>query len=133
MPAVSRVLVVDDDADIRFGISTRLKMAGYETLTACDGEEAVNTAAACLPNAVLMDVRMPRKDGLTALAELHERPGTSHIPVVILSASLSDERRALNAGACFFLRKPYRGQNLLSALECALTMWPKELRASDET
>ena len=125
MSVAARVLVVDDDTDIRFGICTRLKMAGYETLIACDGEEAVTTATEQLPDAVLMDVRMPRKDGLTALAELHRRPSTSHIPVVIVSASLSDEKRALNAGACYFLRKPYRGQNLLSALECALTKRPR--------
>lgn len=122
MTLPATILVIDDDSDVRNGVSTRLKMAGYHTLLASDGEEGVAIAVKSRPDAVVMDVRMPRKDGLTAMAELRGIPCTSRIPVVMLSASLSDEKSALNAGARFFLRKPYRGHILLSALTSALAV-----------
>lgn len=124
MAVLPWILVVDDDADVRIGVSTRLRIAGYQTLLACDGEDAVQMAAKLIPDVVLMDVRMPRKDGLTALAELRGRPHTNHIPVVMMSASLHDEKSALSAGADFFLRKPYSGHVLLWALNTALASAP---------
>ncbi|MEX1231699.1 MAG: response regulator [Planctomycetaceae bacterium] len=122
------ILVVDDDEDVRVGTSMRLKMAGYQTIMACDGEEGVETAVKSTPDAVILDVRMPRKDGLSALLELKARPETCHIPVVMLSASLPDERAALDSGAQFFIRKPYRGPNLLTAMNYAIARNPRTLR-----
>jgi CheY-like chemotaxis protein len=126
MTISAMILVVDDDDDVRIGVSTRLKMAGYQTMLARDGEEGIAAAVESNPDAVVMDVRMPRKDGLTALTELRTRPDTNHIPVVMLSASLPDEKLALRAGASFFLRKPYRGHLLLSALNSALSSGQNE-------
>ncbi len=128
----AKILVVDDDVDIRIGVSTRLRMEGYRTWLACDGQDAVNMACELLPDAVLMDVRMPRKDGLTALAELRQTTSTNHIPVVMISASLPDEKPALHAGAHIFLRKPYSGNHLLSALSSALASAPRRTEPNDE-
>lgn len=72
------------------------------------------------PDAIVMDVRMPRMDGLTALAELKADPDTRDIPVVMLSASLPDQKEALDRGARFFLRKPYGGQALIEAVRSSL-------------
>ena len=72
------------------------------------------------PDAIVMDIRMPRKDGMTALAELQQNSATRDIPVIVLSASLRDQQRALDAGARFFLPKPYHGKNLLAAVSTAL-------------
>src|SRR5262249_20023816 len=106
-----RVLIVDDDHDIIQGADLRLRAAGYDTLTASDGEQGVAAAVNNTPDAILMDVRMPRLDGLGALAQLKQRAETRDIPVVVLSASLRDQRAALDAGARYFLTKPYRSND----------------------
>jgi CheY-like chemotaxis protein len=119
-----RVLIVDDDHDIVQGANLRLRAAGYETLNASDGEQGVAAALTNVPDAILLDVRMPRLDGLGALAQLKQRQETKHIPVVVLSASLRDQQAALDAGARFFLTKPYRSSDLLLAVKSALAIAP---------
>ena len=114
------VLLVDDDPDIIQAASLRLQLAGYGIVTANDGERGVAMAAQSQPDVILLDVRMPRMDGFAALAELKERSDTKDIPVVMLSASVSDQQAALDAGARFFLRKPYRGEQLLRTVETVI-------------
>jgi DNA-binding response OmpR family regulator len=63
---------------------------------------------------------MPHKDGLAALCELQKREDTKHIPIVMLSASLIDQQRALDAGAAFFMTKPYAHAKLIAAVKAAL-------------
>src|SRR3989304_5353598 len=120
MPSDSTVLLVDDDRDVVEGSSVRLRAAGYQTVAAYDGDECVDRANEYQPVAIVLDVRMPRMDGLTALGELQEGENTKHIPVVMLSASLGDQRAALEAGARFFLRKPYSGPMLIDAVKAAI-------------
>jgi CheY-like chemotaxis protein len=117
----STILLVDDDPDIVLAASLRLKAAGYDTLTAHNGQAGVASAVASLPNAVVLDVRMPVQDGLSALSELKRRDDTKKIPVIMLSASIGDQQAALDAGAKFFLRKPYRGEDLVQAVDCAVS------------
>ena len=116
-----RILLVDDDHDILRGACLRLRAAGYATMTVGDGEQAITAAVENQPDAIVLDVRMPKKDGLTALGELRSSSATRDIPVVMLSASVVDEKRSLDAGARYFLRKPYRGNDLLAAITAALT------------
>jgi DNA-binding response OmpR family regulator len=111
---------VDDDCEIVTAATLRLQAAGYRTRTAYDGESGVALAAECRPDAILLDVRMPRKDGLIALRELKQRDDTKDIPVVMLSASIVDQHAALDAGARFFLKKPYCGDTLVQAVISAL-------------
>jgi DNA-binding response OmpR family regulator len=115
------ILMVDDDPEILRATGLRLRAAGYRTHMASDGDEGIAAAAAEHPDLILLDVRMPRKDGLTALADLKRRSDTQAIPVVILSASIVDEKAALDAGARFFIRKPYRGDLLLKAIRTAMS------------
>lgn len=114
-----RVLIVDDEPDIRDGVSRWLDAAGYATLTAGDGEQGVATATEVRPDAILLDVRMPKLDGMQALAQLRRDERTERIPVVMLSASLRDEQKALDAGARFFVQKPYSGKSLVSIVAAA--------------
>ena len=114
------VLVIDDEREIAQVACIRLKCAGYQTLTATDGEAGVAKAAQAQPDAILLDVRMPRMDGLTALSQLRTRSDTRHIPVVMLSASLIDKPAALDAGARFFLTKPYDAPTLVAAVTTAI-------------
>jgi CheY-like chemotaxis protein len=121
MPDPATVLMVDDDEEIVCGACMRLRAAGYRTLTAGDGEAAVAAAVANHPDAILLDVRLPRRNGLSVLSELRRRPETTRIPVVMLSASVVDQQAALDAGARFFVRKPYCGDMLVQAVRTALT------------
>jgi len=114
------VLVVEDDRDVAFGTSMRLRSAGYETLIAHDGREGIDVARRRHPSVILLDVRMPRMDGLAALDQLQRDRRTRDIPIVMLSASLIDQQAALDAGARFFLAKPYQAHSLLTAVERAI-------------
>ena len=133
MPDHGTVLIVDDDHQIAQAAGMRLRAAGYSTLEAADGESAVAAAVASRPDLILMDVRMPLKDGLTALSDLKRRSDTNNIPVVMLSASIIDQEAGLNAGARFFIRKPYSGATLVQAVRTALEMQAKaDIPANDD-
>ena len=120
MPDPHRVLIVDDNQELVRAASVRLRAAGYSTIPAYDGEQGLVTAKEQQPDAIVLDVRMPNKDGLTALAELQACDTTRTIPVIMLSASIIDEQAALQAGARYFLKKPYEGGHLLRALATAI-------------
>ena len=120
MTASQQVLVVDDDQDIARGTDLRLRSAGYKTLCAHSGERGLSLAAKEHPDAIVLDVRMPGMDGLTVLSRLREREDTRRIPVVMLSASLRDQQKGLDAGAHVFLPKPYRGRMLVEAVQNAI-------------
>lgn len=114
-------LIVDDDRMIAKAVGVRMEAAGFRTNFAHDGLEALETVIRDKPDAVVLDIRMPKLDGLSVLAALQERDDTKHIPIIMLSASAVDERRALDAGAFCFLHKPYNAQSLLRAMNMALT------------
>lgn len=116
----SAVLIVDDEEEIREGVSRWLQRAGYQTRSACDGREGLQAIRSDPPDIVLLDVQMPRMGGMQALTELQRDPQAAQIPVVMLSASLRDEHQALDAGAKFFIHKPYNGASLISAVKAVL-------------
>jgi CheY-like chemotaxis protein len=120
------VLVVEDDRDVAFGASLRLRAAGYQTLLAHDGHEGVRLAREARPTAIVLDVRMPRMNGLVALNKLQHDDRTKNIPIVMLSASVVDQQAALDAGARYFLTKPYQHTTLLTALERAISENPHD-------
>ena len=114
------ILVVDDDHEIRNATMMRLQFSGYSVTSAVDGQDALDNIELQKPDAIVMDLRMPRMDGLAALISLKIRSDTSHIPVVMVSASVVDKRKALDAGARFFISKPYSSRDLLAAIEVSL-------------
>lgn len=114
------VLVVDDDREVSQCLSLRLRSAGFEVNSAYDGEEGLVSARSQHPNAIVLDVRMPKKDGLTVLRELRNDPAMKETPVVVLSASIHDQQTALQSGASYFVRKPYEADEVLSAIQSSL-------------
>lgn len=115
------LLLVDDDPDIVRGAKMRLTAAGYDVTGAVNGSECVSIACRDNPDAILLDVRMPGQDGLETLSQLQSDASTRDIPVVMLSGSVADEKSALDRGAKFFLRKPFCGALLLSAIDRVTT------------
>jgi len=120
MARAGRILLVDDDREMVQGLGIRLRSAGFEVLTAFDGEEGLASAIAHRPDAVVLDARLPRMDGLTVLRRLRERQDLGFIPVVMLSASLADRWKALEMGARHFVEKPYDPRKLVAAVQSAV-------------
>ncbi|MGN6333138.1 MAG: ANTAR domain-containing response regulator, partial [Motilibacteraceae bacterium] len=115
-----RVVVAEDEALIRLDLVEMLQEEGYEVVgQAGDGERAVELAEELKPDLVVLDVRMPKLDGLAAA----ERIAAHRIPVVILTAFSQRElvERARDAGAMAYLVKPFQKSDLVPAIEIALS------------
>ncbi len=114
------VLVVDDDANIRRLLAGYLLRAGYQVLEAGDGAEAVEVVKRERPGLVLMDIRMPGMDGITALQELRGSAETQDVPVVIMTASpgaLEEGESAVGTlGVSGLLSKPFTAEDLAEAI-----------------
>lgn len=104
----ARILIVDDEAEIRQLLQELLTNEGYQVWTANDGREALPIALRELPDLILTDIRMPKLDGLTLCKALRVNKDTAHIPVLILtSANTAEDMLASFAnGADDFLPKP---------------------------
>lgn len=106
-----RLLVVDDDPMMLELLVTRLELAGYAVSTARDGLEALRRVHKCRPQALILDINMPRLDGFGVLEQLN----TSRWPVLVLTArnQTQDVQRAISLGARDFLSKPFKDNQLL--------------------
>ncbi|CUS04717.2 putative Response regulator receiver protein [Candidatus Promineifilum breve] len=117
-----KVLIVDDEAPLRFMLSKQLNRAGFETTTAGDGETALALAAGAPFDAIVLDVVMPGMDGFEVCRRLKAETLTADVPVLFLSASCSGEfrRRAFRVGAADFLAKPFEIEELPAYLQAIL-------------
>lgn len=123
MKSVNRsqtVLIIDDDQDIVRASHLRLRAKGYQTEAAFDGAAGLEMVNLCRPDLVLLDVRMPKMDGIRVLQQLKSSGETKRIPVVMVSASIVDQDAALESGAAFFVRKPYSSESFIAAIESAI-------------
>jgi CheY-like chemotaxis protein len=102
------ILIVDDDDDTRYLISRVLSDEGYRVVEARGGSEAVQLALEQTPDLILMDIAMPRVDGLSTVWELRGRPGLANVPIVIMSGYDTYDLRAESAaaGCGDYLEKP---------------------------
>lgn len=119
------ILLVDDNHEILTGVKMRLNAVGFETQSANNASSGIDQAIQQHPDAIVMDVRMPGMNGLQAVSVLQRNEQTKDIPIVILSASLADEESALDAGARYFVRKPYVGKDLIAAITSAIDTSPR--------
>ena len=120
MTAPRRVLIAEDEALIRLDLAEMLAEEGFEVVgEAGDGEQAVALALELRPDLVILDVKMPKKDGIEAAAEI---VGEQIAPVVILTAFSQREliERARDAGAMAYLVKPFSRTDLVPAIEIAV-------------
>ncbi len=113
------VLICDDEPVIRMSLKNRLKDLGFDEVIECgDGETAVRIALDRLPDIAILDVSMPKMDGITAAAEIRRK---LKIPVILATACCDPEtvKRAGETGVAAFLAKPVRDQDLWPAIELA--------------
>ncbi|MGY4651477.1 ANTAR domain-containing response regulator [Mycobacterium sp. URHB0021] len=130
-PKPHRVLIAEDEALIRMDLAEMLREEGYEIVgEAGDGQEAVDLAEDLKPDLVIMDVKMPRRDGIDAASEI---AGKRIAPIVILTAFSQRElvERARDAGAMAYLVKPFNITDLIPAIEVAVSRF-SEISALEE-
>jgi two-component system response regulator MprA len=113
-----KALVAEDDPGIRRLIAGMLELDGFEVREAADGDEAVAIAEDWRPDAMVIDVMMPGKDGLTALREM--RADGDDSAVVVVSAKVGIEDEARDAGADDFLAKPFDPDELSARAKAAI-------------
>jgi DNA-binding response OmpR family regulator len=113
------VLCADDDEDILSLVALRLERAGFEVVTATDGEEAVRLARERHPALAVLDVMMPKQTGYEVLAALRTDVALRETKVILLSARVqeADVSRGIDAGADAYLPKPFKAQELVAKVE----------------
>ena len=109
------ILVADDDPDIRGILAFRLERAGYETVQAASGDEALRLVRESPPALCILDVMMPQVNGFEVLREIRHDPATKEVPVLMLTASVQDKdvARGFEVGADDYLGKPFSNAELM--------------------
>jgi two-component system alkaline phosphatase synthesis response regulator PhoP len=122
---MKKILIAEDEKDIRDLVSFTLQFAGYQVVAASDGQEAVELAIKELPSLILMDVRMPRMSGYEACKRIKSEPALKDVPVVFLSAKgqESEIRLALDAGAQEYVVKPFAPAELVERVKALLAKY----------
>ena len=113
-----KILIVEDDADVRLGYSVLLRANHYDTCFAADGLTAISEARKQQPDLILLDLGLPAGDGFIVLDRLRALPNLAPIPVVVVSARdfRANKDRALKAGAKAFVQKPWNDSELLALI-----------------
>ena len=113
-----RILIAEDELDIRELIKITLTFSGFEVVAAEDGRKAVELAQDGEYDLIMMDVQMPHMDGYEACREIKKMPTLRHVPVVFLSAKgqSSEVKEGLGAGAIDYMLKPFAPDELITRI-----------------
>ena len=124
---MARILIAEDEPDIRELVAFTLRFAGHEVITTSNGEEALQQASQVIPDLILMDVRMPRMTGFEACRAMKTNPALKDIPVVFLSAKGQDSeiQSGLDAGAEEYILKPFAPDQLTERVIAILSKFGK--------
>lgn len=119
---MSKVLIIEDNDDIRENVIEILEISGYTVVSASNGKAGVEQAVKHLPDIILCDIMMPEMDGYATLEHLNKNPETSAIPFIFLTAKADrlDLRKGMELGADDYLTKPFDDTELLNAIETRL-------------
>ncbi len=119
MPIVNKILIADDDSEMRESLASLLEDSGYKVIRAENGEEAVEMAAKDLPSLIMLDIHMPKMDGLNACKAIKSNPVTKPIPVVMLTVegSIAEIRQAIGYGASTYITKPSSKDEILKVIK----------------
>lgn len=130
-----RILVADDSMQLRTVLSSQLRKLGFDVETALDGQEALSRARRFKPSLIIMDIQMPKLDGLTATKEMRKDAELKDTPIILLSA-LGEEQdviEGIDAGADEYLVKPFRQGELAAKVRILLRKSPSATRKLDDT
>jgi two-component system KDP operon response regulator KdpE len=118
----AKIMVVDDDPDIRQALSLRLRANNFDTVNVCDGYSAIAMAQKEHPHLIILDLGLPAGDGFAVLKNLQQYPALSVIPVIVLTARdpEGNEKRTLESGAVAFFQKPVDNEELLGVIRASL-------------
>jgi DNA-binding response OmpR family regulator len=123
----AKILIVDDDPNLRHGLRTRLRANHYDTVQASDGYSAIAMAQKERPALIILDLGLPAGDGFVVLQRLQDSDILSNIPVIVLTARNAEfnEQQALQAGATAFFQKPADNRELMAMIRATLpNTWP---------
>jgi CheY-like chemotaxis protein len=123
--ARKKILVVDDDPEVRLALELRLKANGYTVALAEDGEKSIVQTRLHMPDLILLDLGLPTQDGFSVMENLKADKSTASIRVIVLTGRdrASNFDRALKAGIDAFLQKPVQNARLLAVIRQALAPW----------
>jgi DNA-binding response OmpR family regulator len=118
----AKIMVVDDDSDLRQALSVRLRANNFDTVNVCDGYSAIAMAQKEHPHLIILDLGLPAGDGFAVLKNLQQYPALSGIPVIVLTARdpQAYERLTLESGAVAFFQKPADNEELLGVIRASL-------------
>jgi diguanylate cyclase (GGDEF)-like protein len=133
--AKARIIVIDDDTDIRDVLNLTLTEEGYEVFEAPDGEQGLQLIRNKAPNLVLVDYKMPKMDGPTLCGIVKKDILLSHLPIIMLTGKgeVSDKVSGINAGADDYMVKPFEPPELLVRIKMILRRTERDLDASPLT
>jgi len=118
----TKILIVDDDPDLRKALKLRLRANNYDTVQACDGYSALAVAQKERPDLIILDLGLPAGDGFVVLERFQNSDSLSQVPVIVLTARdpQGNEKRALEAGATAFFQKPVDNGELLEVVRASV-------------
>lgn len=123
-----KVLVIDDEPDVLMLCRVNLELAGHEVVEASNGEDGLELALAERPDAIVLDLMLPKLDGISVLEALRSDEQTRDVPVILLTAKTQreDRRAAWRAGCTEYLTKPFSPVELVKIAERAAEMSASE-------
>jgi len=128
----TKIMIVDDDPDLRMALKLRLCANHFETVSASDGYSAIALAQKERPDLVILDLGLPAGDGYVVLKRMQQSDVLSDIPIIVLTTARDpqmNEDRSLDAGAAAFLQKPVDNNELLEVIRASLHLPPAPRQA----
>src|SRR5688572_26305575 len=134
MPDKPLILIADDEEDVRDLVVMNLRRAGFDTVEAADGVDAVSKAHRLRPAAIVLDVMMPGKDGFRACEELRTEEPTKHIPIIMLTArgQTQDRITGFEKGADDYISKPFSPKELVLRVRALVRRSSMTIEAATE-
>lgn len=121
---MKKILIVDDEIDVVEVVTVLLEHEGYELLKAYDGQEALDIIEEVVPDLVILDIMMPKIDGVEVCRRMRENEKMADIPIVMFSAKLSaiDKKESFDAGADGFISKPFNARGFIAGIKTYLEL-----------
>ena len=118
-----QILLVDDEPNILLSLQFLMKRAGYQVITATDGEQALSQVEALTPDLILLDINMPKLNGYAVCERIRANPAWQHIRIVLLTAKGREveKEKGLALGADAYITKPFSNQALIDKVQTLLS------------